>query len=240
MNACAEIGLEIIRDSIKTPVVFNEAEHTYHLNGEQLRGVSSVVKQFRKPFDSHYWSAYKAKQRGVAQEVVKAEWEAKAKKACDEGTEFHLHAQLRLEGKGKESSSPKAKAFDVWFAHARLHLVPVKCEALLFSEEHKIAGTTDLIAFSTKSKLFHVFDWKTNGKFETTNSYGDRLLAPFNQLEDCALTGYSIQVGIYRKMAQQMTGLPFGDSWIIHIGETVTPHRALNLENEINAALARL
>lgn len=234
-----DIGIEIIRESLKTPVVFNEEEHTYHLNGKQLTGVSSIVKKFKEEFDSDYWSKRKAQERGVTQEAMLAEWKAKADKACAEGTEFHLHAQLRIEGKGKESNSPKAKAFDKWFEDSSRFIVPVGCEVILWDEGLGIAGTTDLIFYSTKSRRFHVADWKTNGKFETESRYRN-LKPPFQHLPDCELSGYSIQVGIYRRMAARLTGLDFGASWIMHVGERVRPHRAIELDKEIDKALKKL
>jgi ATP-dependent exoDNAse (exonuclease V) beta subunit len=225
---------------LKGDVVFNPKEHTYHLNGKLLRGVSGIVKQFKEEFDSDYWSKRKAKERGVSQEAVLKEWADKAQKACDEGTEFHLHAQFRLEGKGQESSSPKAQAFDRWFKEAGLFIVPVGCEVLLWDETLGIAGTCDLLFYSTKTKLFHILDWKTNGKFEVTNRYHRNLKHPFANLLDCELTGYSIQIGIYKRMAQRLIGCPLGQSWIMHVGEKVTPHRALSIDKQIDTALKSL
>jgi hypothetical protein len=239
VSTAQEIGIEIIRESLKSPVVFNAEEHTYHLGGRQLQGVSGIVKQYREEFDADYWSKVKAEERGVEQEVVLQEWLDKANKACEEGTKFHLHAQLRLNGEGKEWHHPKAEAFDEWFAEAKRWIVPVGCEVLLWDEELGIAGTADLVFFSLKSRQFHVADWKTNGKFETDSRYRN-LKRPFNRLPDCELSGYSIQVGIYRLMAQRRTGLDFGDSWIMHVSDKVTPYRAINLENEIKSALKKL
>lgn len=240
MSTAADIGIDIVRDSLKGGVIFNEENHTYHLNGKELRSVGSIVKSFADEFDSDYWSKRKADERGVDQEVVLKEWLDKAQKACNEGKEFHSHAQLKLEGNGKESSSPKAKAFDKWLEDASRFIVPVGCEVILWDEELGVAGTSDLVFYSTKSKSFHIADWKTNGKFETSSRYRERLHRPFNRLDKCALSSYSIQVGIYRRMAQKLTGIEFGDSWIMHIGEEVTPHRAIRLDNEIEIALKKL
>lgn len=221
-------------------VVFNAGEHTYHLKGRLLRGVSGIVSRYKEPFDAEYWAAKKAKERGCEPEVLLDEWAAKARKACDEGTEFHEHAQFQIEKKGKTSDAAKPKLFDPWWNAAREHLVPVACEVVLHNEEHGIAGTADLIAYSTKTALFHVFDWKTNGKFTTESDYNKKMLKPFHNLPESSLSGYSIQVGIYRYMARKLSGLPFGDSWIMHFGEKLTPHRALNLDAEIEKALKNL
>lgn len=135
-------------------------------------------------------------------------------------------------------NQPEARAFDKWWRHAGQNLVPVACEVILHDAALGIAGTTDLIAWSRKTKLLHVLDWKTNAKFERENRYGDFMLPPFGQVPSCQHGSYSVQVGIYRRMARAITGAEFGDSWIIHIlGDVLTPHRALELDAELDQAL---
>lgn len=237
------MNLDAIRKKLKSPVKFNEAEHSYHLKGKKLINVGSMVKRFKEPFDSGYWAARKAKERGVKPEVVLAEWKAKGDIANAKGHRFHAHAQFRMTGKGRLSDTPEAKAFDAWWEVAKAHLEVVACEVVLHSERHGISGTTDLVAYSHKTKLLHIFDWKTNAKFETESAYGKWLFNPFAHLQECALSEYSLQVELYRLMAEWITEERFGDSYIMHVGAPVsktettsaikiTAHRAHNLTEQ--------
>lgn len=220
------MNLDTIRKHLKSPVKFNEADHSYHLKGKKLINVGSMVKRFKEPFDSEYWAAKKAKDRGITKEAILAEWMAKGDIAAKEGSRFHAHAQCRMTGKGRLSDTPKAKAFDAWWGTAKVNLDVVACEVVLHSEKHGLSGTTDLVAFSHKTRALHIFDWKTNEKFETESRYGKWLFNPFAHLQECALSEYSLQVELYRLMAEWLTGERFGDSYIMHVGEKITPHRA--------------
>jgi hypothetical protein len=245
------VNLEAIRKKLKSPVKFNDDDHSYHLKGKKLINVGSVVKRFKEPFDSEYWAARKAKERGVKPEVVLAEWKAKGDIACAKGHRFHSHAQFRMIGKGTPSATPEAKAFDAWWDTAKVNLEVVACEVVLHSEAHGVSGTADLVAYSHKTKTLHVFDWKTNGKFETESAYGKWLLNPFGHLPECALSEYSIQVGLYRMMASWLTGERFGDSFIMHVGEPqpvsptasgirITPYRAHSLTDQLTEVFEKL
>jgi hypothetical protein len=245
------VNLDAIRKKLKSSVKFNDADHSYHLKGKKLINVGSVVKRFKEPFDAEYWAAKKAKERKVKPEVILAEWKAKGDIACAKGHRFHSHAQFRMTGKGTPSATPEARAFDAWWEAAKKNLEVVACEVILHSERHGISGTTDFVAYSHKTQMLHIFDWKTNGKFETESAYGKWLLDPFGHLPECSLSEYSIQVGLYRMMASWLTGERFGDSFIMHVGEpiletkttcgiTITPHKAHNVTEQLTKVLEKL
>lgn len=222
----------------RTPVEFRAGPHTYHLDGRELASVGSVVQRFEPEFDLEYWSEYKAKQRGITAREVQEEWAAKAQAACDKGHKIHEHIQAMLMGPGATCDLPEARAFDKWWRKAGQNLEPVACEVILHGAALGIAGTTDLVAWSRKTRMLHVLDWKTNAKFEKENKYGDFMLPPFQRVPSCQHGAYSVQVGIYRRLARQITGAQFGDSWIIHmLGDKLTPHRALELDAELAQAL---
>lgn len=237
--------LDAIRAKLKSPVKFKAKDHSYHLNGKKLINVGSLTKRFKEPFDSEYWAAKKAKERGVKPEVVLAEWAAKGRKAASDGTAFHNYAQFVMTGKGRkpafsEAVIPKIIAFDDWWAVTKDKLVVVACEVVLHSTDYGICGTTDIVAFSNITNRLHILDWKTNEKFATTSDYNKWLLNPFAHLPECALSEYSLQVGLYKLMAEWLTGEKFGDSYVMHVGQKITPHKAHNVEKPWLDALKNL
>ena len=216
---------------------FDAATHTYTLGGRRLASVGEVIKRFKPPFDADYWADYKAKQRGVAVEVVKAEWAAKRDASCEAGTTLHEHARAVITGGKSSLATPAAKAFDTWADKSAKNLYVQAVEEPVWDAELGIAGTPDLVARSFKTDKLHVLDWKTNGEFTTENAFGDQMLPPFEDLPACNLVEYSMQVSPYRMICERLYDEPFGDGWILHVGETVTPHRALNLGKRLLAAL---
>lgn len=235
------MNIETVRKRLLThKVEFEEQRHTYTLDGKLLRSVGSVCKQFKVPFDSDYWSKVKARQRGVTQQAILDEWAAKGKKATDDGSAFHKYAQKRLEGKFDVATTAKMKAFDRWWKVAGESLEIVACEVVLWDAKDGIAGTTDFVAYSRKSKKYHVFDWKTNKSFDTISNYGKFLLPPFDRFEECHLSDYSLQTGLYRLMATRISKAEFGDSYILHVGDEITPHQALPTANLWITAIKQL
>lgn len=240
------MNLEEIRKALKCPVRFDEEKHRYFLKGKRLANVGSIVKQFKEPFDSDYWAGRKAKERGITKAAILAEWKAKGDVANAKGTRFHTHAQNRMLGKRTTCDTPEARAFDVWWEEARKNLEVVLCELILHTDEYGISGTADLLALSRKTGLLHIFDWKTNGKFETDSKYGKRLLPPFSHLPECSLSEYSLQVGLYRLMAEWRLGMRLGDSYIMHVGEVnpgtvnITAYKAHDVTGHWQQALKAL
>lgn len=72
---------------------FDERRHRYTVAGRELTSVTKLVSRFKRPFDSAYWSAYKAKQLGITQAEILAQWEAKRNASCDLGHRVHAFAE---------------------------------------------------------------------------------------------------------------------------------------------------
>ena len=220
-------------------VKFEEDGHKYTIDGRRLINVGSYVGKFKHQFDADYWAEKKAKQRGIAKEAVLAEWRAKGEIAANNGTALHQYAKLKLTGGRCKVKTEKARAFDDWWATANKSLVPVACEVVLFDEEAGVSGTADFIAYSSKTEKLHVFDWKTNEKFTTESSYRKWLLPPFDNMPECALSEYSLQVSLYKVLARAMTEEEFGHSFIVHIGNVATPHRAIDVSDRLEDLLCQ-
>ena len=88
-------------------IQFLPQEHIYLYNGqEELIPVSSVISCFFKPFDSYYWSKYKANQRHVSQGQVLEEWDAKGSCSRDVGTFMHLQIANYYKGLPYQQEMP--------------------------------------------------------------------------------------------------------------------------------------
>ena len=73
-------------------------------------------------------------------------------------------------------------------------------ERIMFSSEYELAGTSDLI-IDIDDTYFDVGDWKTNRVFNFYNEFGYKtLLKPFEYLQDCQYSIYSLQLSTYALM----------------------------------------
>ena len=73
-------------------------------------------------------------------------------------------------------------------------------ERIMFSSEYELAGTSDLI-IDIDDVFFDVGDWKTNREFNFFNQFGYKtLLKPFEHLQDCQYSIYSLQLSTYALM----------------------------------------
>ena len=110
--------------------------------------------------------------------------------------------------------------FNLIYAKHLHKLEPLKFEQRVFSVEWGLAGTFDAL-FLWKDKLV-ILDWKTNKSFTTENSYGEKLLEPFQDYEKCHLNEYSIQISLYSLILEKI-GLDVKVGYILYIGPEGDP-----------------
>jgi hypothetical protein len=73
-------------------------------------------------------------------------------------------------------------------------------ERIVFSEQHELAGMSDLIV-QINDDFFDVWDWKSNKEYNFYNKFGNKTLnPPFDHLQCCQHSIYSLQLSIYAYM----------------------------------------
>ena len=87
-------------------------------------------------------------------------------------------------------------------------------ERIMFSEKYSLAGTADL-KIDIDKYFFDIGDWKTNKKFEFYNQFGGQCLKkPFDHLQQCHHSLYSLQLSVYAYMCEEETGMKCRHIWI--------------------------
>jgi hypothetical protein len=213
--------LEKLRYYDENPLfIFKEKYHKYYYDGKDFTSVTGFIKRFKEEFDSDKWSKIKAEEQGVDQEAILAEW----KKLNDRANEIGHATHEWIENFFKGVYQPIPKDFEIIdridkfnkiYYEKLTKLIPIKFEQRLFSKKLKLAGTFDAL-FTYKDQLV-IVDWKTNKKFDTSNSYGKKLLTPFEEEDECKLTEYSIQISLYALMLEEV-GLDVKMGYILYIG----------------------
>jgi ATP-dependent exoDNAse (exonuclease V) beta subunit len=189
------------------PVILNHDTHVYTNTetGETYTSVTTFIGKYKKPFDKDKWSKYVAQRDGLSQEEVLDKWSNITTTAQNRGTNVHLIMENYI--KEKKIEKGYEEFVDSFIKKTNGIILPdsnILSEELLYSHDHKLAGTADLIV--ENKNIFYVMDFKTNKKFNYTNKYNEYFFEPIDYLPQCEFTTYTIQLSIYARMHELLTG----------------------------------
>lgn len=235
------VGRHIVDGSVvferDNKIQFLPQEHIYLYNGqERFIPVSSIVSCFFKPFDSYYWSAYKAKQRCVPQGQVLEEWDAKSACSRDVGTFMHLQIEnyykgvtyqheflFKYEGKYVKINNQVSleREHMQFMEFLKDHqFKPFRTEWTVYDEKLKIAGTIDMI--HENENVFDIYDWKRSsrivdsmGRPVIVNGYGAKGVGALSEIHDTPYWHYCIQQNLYRYLLEKNYGVKVGKMYLI-------------------------
>ena len=180
---------------------FDPKTHTYtNKDGKIYESVSQIIGKYKKPFDVDFFSKMTAKKRGVSPEVIKEEWKQNTENACSFGKDIHAVVENYIKT-GKITDKEVIEQFQKVFDYKN----GIQSEIILWNDEFKIAGTSDIIV-DLPNNMFDVLDVKTNKKFDFFNKYGETLLKPLEHLHNCKYTTYSVQLSLYAFMYSKISG----------------------------------
>lgn len=226
-------------------IKFNPAYHTYTLNGQRLRNVTSLVNKYKPPFDRDYWAAKKAQEQGItAAEIIK-QWEDKGQASRNLGTRVHEYIESFLSDDAPEydpilalnEPTPEIDIFGKFWNTASHSLSPYRLEWRVGDSDLNLAGTIDCVMYSSQTEQYHLFDWKT-GSLDTKSDYGNKMLEPLSFMDDCKLNHYSLQLSAYRLIVERNSDINLGRSYMVHLEpHKWTIHLARDFRNYITELL---
>lgn len=198
---------------------FYENKHIYTYKKERVeKSVTELTSRFIEPFNEAKWLPKKAKEYGISEEDLKAEWKHKADISTLTGTLFHKYMEYNLAGKifvADETTIPQTLKEEVFIRYKKLipyaddfliyakeNFVPVKSEFIVGFDTH-IAGQIDQIFYNKTTKQFDIYDWKTNKEINCWNKWHKKMLGPFQHLDECELNSYSLQLSIYKWLLEK-------------------------------------
>ena len=161
-------------------------------------------------------------------EMIKEEWSKISKEACSHGTERHEFAEsifyfmtnqfdkilepfkdrLSYDENNEPifiAKEPKEEAAVTFYEELPDSLFPILAETKVYNEKLGYSGTFDLLMYydatidgkDDKNSGLCVMDWKTN-KDLYKNFKDERLLPPFEGLQDMPLSIYKLQLSLYQ------------------------------------------
>lgn len=228
-------------------IKFHDQDHVYYLNGIKTKSVTSIIGQYKHPFDKDYWSQKKADERGITKEEILKEWKYKADFSCERGSAFHEFAENYLTNKvfpfpehkirnvlGDEEKMLECKEgvfkiiemFKKFYDDSHGKLIPVRAEVVVGDEEWGVTGMIDQLFINEKSKKLEIWDWKTNKAIKKVNKW-QQFKEPLSHLDVCELNTYSLQLSFYRLIVERNTDLTLGDSYIVWFNENNDEYKVM-------------
>lgn len=223
-------------------ITFEEGPHKYYDsdgNKEKYMSGSRFSSQFlRDPFENkkEMMAEKKAKDLGKTKEEVLKMWEHNNTFACNMGTDVHLAAELSWQHKlydidknveHYDTFMKMREKYYKFYNDAKDLLIPIKNELVVYDKELKICGTIDFLCYRPADNSFLILDWKTNNKL-TRNSFKHynketkrweptMMLAPFDDLEECHLSEYSMQLSLYKLILERNTSIKISELILVHM-----------------------
>jgi ATP-dependent exoDNAse (exonuclease V) beta subunit len=236
-------------------IQFDEPTHVYTVNGSS-RGVISCTKflhEFFPHFDakaiiakmmsSPKWP--QSKYYGKTADQIQKEWNDNGAAASGAGTAMHLSIEQFLHGHPEliepgVLQTPEWRYFMNFWNEAKEDLVPYRSEWEVWSEEHKLAGSIDMIFYRKSDDSYVIYDWKRSKEIKMENDFGTGF-GPVSHLPDSNYWHYTLQLNVYRWFLETFYGLKISDMYIMIFhpdNDNYQQFKLKRLEKEVNDMIA--
>ena len=236
-------------------IQFDEPTHVYTVKGSS-KGIVSCTKflhEFFPHFDadavikkmmaSPKWPQNKNYGKTAAQ--IKKEWNDNGASASGAGTAMHLAIEQFLHGH-KELIEPGVLETPEWtyfmnfWKEAKNDLVPYRSEWEVWSEEHKLAGSIDMIFYRKSDDSYVIYDWKRSKEIKKENNFGNGY-GPVSHLPDANYWHYTLQLNVYRWFLETFYGLKISDMYIMIFhpdNDNFKRYKLNRLDDEVEGMIA--
>jgi hypothetical protein len=215
-------------------VYLEPIEHVYihRKTGVKYNSVTKAIASIEPHFDSEAVSlaiqnqADDVKQEryiGMTQSQILEYWQMLNDEANTYGTKVHDIVEKYLKAdKWWFPEDELAKKVIEGYNNLKVDEgIIIQPERIMFSEEFELAGMSDLI-IDINETFFDVGDWKTNRVFNFYNPYGyETLHKPFDHLQNCQWSIYTIQLSVYAYMYEIETGKKCRQIWVGYWDKTI-------------------
>ena len=233
---------EINKHFRDSQIHFDCDSHTYTINSQVYKSVTTVVEDCFEQFDADYWARKKAPSMGMTPQAVKAMWERKGEEARILGTQ--MHEKIERYYMGLPNSSDETYKLFCQFAQ-QYSLTPYRTEWAIYDEDSHVAGTLDFLEY--KDGIFTIYDWKRSNKVvvggvaEKVSRWGKRALSPISHIHDTTFWHYALQVSIYRYILEKNYNINVSGSHLAVFHPDYSRHYVVDvpyMKDEVKAVLS--
>jgi ATP-dependent exoDNAse (exonuclease V) beta subunit len=224
-------------------IEFDEPTHKYTVNGTSKNWISCTgfLHAFFPHFDpdsvidkmmrSPKWS--QSKYFGKTKEQIKNEWSESGKEASGSGTAMHLAIEQFHNGAIDEIETSvfqtkEWKYFQNFWKEFGDDLEPYRTEWEVWSEEHKLAGSIDMIYRKKSDNTFVIYDWKRSKEIKTTNTF-ESGYPPLDHLPNTNYWTYTLQLNVYKWFLETFYGLQVSGLYLVVLHPENSNYRRIHL-----------
>jgi hypothetical protein len=236
-------------------IVFDEPTHVYTVNGtyEGWTSCTGFIHDFFHHFDADKvikgmmarpsWPQHEL--YGMTLEQIKKKWNDNGNAASEAGTAMHLAIEQFMHGhpeviEPSVLTTPEWRYFQNFWADTKGDLVPYRSEWEVWSEDHKLAGSIDMIFYRKSDDSYVIYDWKRSKEIKT-EAFGNQTgFGPVSHLPDCNYWHYTLQLNIYRWFLETFYGLKISDMYLVIMhpnNKNYKRYKLNRLEEEVHGML---
>lgn len=185
-----------------TVPIFNKDKHKFTINGKESISVTQLIKRFFPKFNKYQVSKKYAEKHGLSQEEVLKLWETKSSNSRNIGDRCHAYASNFIKCLCNIDKKKYIKPYDVRYGIIVDKLFElldkrtyVGSESTIFSLKFNLAGTVDLIMFTTDH--IYLYDWKFTESVKMNNPWKN-CHAPIQHLDASDFNKHSLQLNLYQ------------------------------------------
>jgi hypothetical protein len=217
----AELNKHICDKRIK----FRDEGHKYWIDGDDtdLISCTTFIKKFFGNFDtdtvvsniikSDKYDDPNYKYYGMNDEEIKKLWNDNSKKAMSDGTKLHLDIEHFYNDMDVKNDSIEYKQFMNFYEdHKKLQIY--RTEWLIFCDILKITGSIDAVFIDDNNELT-ICDWKRSKEINYKNFNNQTATFPFDHLQDCNYSQYSMQLNLYRLIIETYYGFKVKEMFLV-------------------------
>lgn len=236
--------------SVFNRITFVEKTHQYLVDGQPTNSpsVTQLLKRYKRPFEQDRVAARVAERTGLTTEQVKKDWQVNNLYARTIGsmlhkyiestyTNEHLEYRGSFDGLGFDEKEKIKSVFPVLVKHFidfyknNQYFECLKSELILGDlDDTKVCGTLDVLARNTKTGQLEILDFKTNKKLSNTSEYAN-LLYPFEDLPECEISEYTVQLNTYKYLIEKATNLKIDALKIVWINANNPTYQIFQLKD---------
>lgn len=202
-----KIKEQILNHERNSQVVFDEAKHTYTVNGEKYKGVTGWIGEFCKPFNADEIAENLAENNPnwwhLTKEEILEQW--------NDAREYGNYVDKLIEdcvNRNEEVSEPELEQFKRCLKENNIE--PVMAQWVIFNEDFKRASAIDFVGIMDGKVV--IFDVKSMEKDIDYSAYGGATMSEPIGLPDSRFYKFCLQIGIYEKWLKEKYDVDVADT----------------------------
>jgi ATP-dependent exoDNAse (exonuclease V) beta subunit len=195
-------------------IKFDPINHLYTVEDEKYISVTTLIHKYFPEFNadkvidkmmkSKNWN--ESKYYGMKKEEIIELWKNKGKNASLMGTNLHDRIENFYLNECKDDNEEEKCFYQFLNFHKNERLIPYRTEWRIFSDDHKVAGSIDIIFEGSCKDKVKLYDWKRSQEIKIKNEY-DKGLYPIENISNCNYEHYTLQLNIYKYILENYYGL---------------------------------